>query len=62
MERGERDAACIFGVVHHKIMLTWNNADRTGDCPCHGSIFSADGNIIHGPAVEPLAPRALPLR
>jgi glycine/D-amino acid oxidase-like deaminating enzyme/nitrite reductase/ring-hydroxylating ferredoxin subunit len=40
--------------------LTWNNADRTWDCPCHGSIFAADGSVIHGPGVDPLPPRNLP--
>jgi glycine/D-amino acid oxidase-like deaminating enzyme/nitrite reductase/ring-hydroxylating ferredoxin subunit len=49
-------AAC----THKGCTLTWNNADRTWDCPCHGSIFSADGSIIHGPAVEPLSARNLP--
>ena len=32
----------------------WNNAERTWDCLCHGSMFQADGGVIHGPAVEPL--------
>jgi Rieske Fe-S protein len=40
--------------------MTWNNADLTWDCPCYGSIFSADGKVIHAPAVEPLKQKALP--
>lgn len=35
--------------THKGCTITWNNAARTWDCPCHGSIFAADGSVIHAP-------------
>lgn len=45
--------------THMGCPVTWNNAERTWDCPCHGSIFATDGTVIHGPARTALARRVL---
>ncbi len=29
--------------THMGCELNWNSAERTWDCPCHGSIFDIDG-------------------
>ena len=36
---------------HMKCNLIFNYVDKTWDCPCHGSRFDIDGNIIYGPSV-----------
>jgi len=35
---------------HMKCNLLFNTTDKTWDCPCHGSRFDIDGNIVKGPS------------
>jgi glycine/D-amino acid oxidase-like deaminating enzyme/nitrite reductase/ring-hydroxylating ferredoxin subunit len=47
-------AAC----THMTCTVKWNAAERSWDCPCHGSRFHYDGTVLQGPATKDLSPRA----
>jgi Rieske Fe-S protein len=55
----ERSAVC----PHLGAIVCWNAAEKTWDCPAHGSRFDTEGNVLNGPAasglsaVEPAKPR-----
>jgi glycine/D-amino acid oxidase-like deaminating enzyme/nitrite reductase/ring-hydroxylating ferredoxin subunit len=44
---------------HLYCLVEWNPAERSWDCPCHGSRYAGDGRAIQGPTTKDLKRRNL---
>ncbi|MFJ7065767.1 FAD-dependent oxidoreductase [Streptomyces sp. NPDC101115] len=58
-DRGELHAVSAV-CTHMGCLVAFNNAERTWECPCHGSRFGVDGKVLQGPALRPLERRDPP--
>lgn len=47
---------CNARCPHMSGVVQWNEAERSWDCPAHGSRFDGCGRVLHGPAVGDLTP------
>jgi len=46
-----RSATC----THMGCVVHWNTFEKCWDCPCHGSHFAPNGQVLNGPALKALA-------
>lgn len=60
--RDAQGKTCAFDATcpHLGCIVEWNSAEKSWDCPCHGSRFDPQGLVVNGPAVSRLVPAEIP--
>jgi glycine/D-amino acid oxidase-like deaminating enzyme/nitrite reductase/ring-hydroxylating ferredoxin subunit len=60
--RDAQGEPCAFDATcpHLGCIVEWNSAEKSWDCPCHGSRFDSRGHVVNGPARTGLKPAGLP--
>ncbi|GAB2559030.1 FAD-dependent oxidoreductase [Gracilibacillus alcaliphilus] len=45
--------------THLGCEVNWNQSETCWDCPCHGSRYDIDGNVLEGPAIRNLTKKEM---
>ena len=56
MDEAGKTHECSAICTHAAGIVSWNRAERSWDCPCHGSRFDPFGRVLTGPAKRDLDP------
>ena len=55
IKTGNNEFAALSNICTHQgCKVSYNKNSNTLPCPCHGSVFSISGSVLHGPASSPL--------
>jgi glycine/D-amino acid oxidase-like deaminating enzyme/nitrite reductase/ring-hydroxylating ferredoxin subunit len=59
------DSGSVFALhpvcTHLKCVVTWNQTEKSWDCPCHGARYATDGTVLTGPSTRHLNKIEIPV-